>query len=79
MPMNIQEIAQHIAESPARDLAVKASGLVGAGVSFFGVQLDLSGFSEIAQIAANVGIFLAGLAAFMTILYTVFTGRKRER
>jgi len=75
--MNLHEIAQHIAESPARDIAVKVSGLAGAGVSFFGVQVDLSGMNQIAQIAANLGIFLAGLAAFMTIVYTILTRKKQ--
>ena len=69
---------QHIAESPVRDAVIKTSGVVSGGTAFAGLTADLSGWSEIAQIAANFGIALAAVTAFGTFVYTVYKGSKKK-
>ena len=59
--------------------AIKASGVFGGGISLLGLSVDTSGLAEWAQIAANIGIFMGGLAALVTIGYTIIKGRKGKQ
>lgn len=74
--MNLSDIIQHIPHGSAQDTAIKVSGFLGGGSAFAGLTADLSGWSEVAQILANMGIFIGGLAALITICYTMYRGRK---
>jgi len=56
--------------------AIKASGVVGGGSALFGLSVDTSGLGIWAEIAANLGVFMGGLAALLTIAYTILKGRK---
>ena len=72
--MRAQYLAQHIPEG----VLIKGSGLLGGGSAFAGLTADLSGWSEIAQILANLGIFIGAMTALCTFLYTIYKGRKKQ-
>jgi len=64
--MNLHEIAQHISDSPARDFAVKAAGWVGGSTFVSGFVFDPTWLTAAGQ-------FMGGLAALLTIIYTIWT------
>ena len=76
--MNVQEIVQHISPHLPQATVIKASGLLGGGTAFAGLTADLSGWSEIAQILANFGIFIGAITAFSTFVYTIYKSRKKK-
>ena len=69
---------QHISQSGVQDAAIKGSGLLGGSVSLAGMTADLSEWSEISQIVANFGIGIGGIAAMGTLIYTLYTARKKK-
>ena len=76
--VRIQDAIQHIPTGSAHDMAIKASGLVGGSTAFAGVTTDLSTYSELAQILANVGIFISSIVAFFALCYSVYKGTKKK-
>ncbi len=75
--MTIQELIQHIPHGSAQDMLIKVSGVAGGGTVFAGLTLDMSHWSELAQIFANFGIFIGGVAAFGTFAYSLYKGRPK--
>ena len=66
-------------DTPAQDVVIRTSGLVGGSVSVFGLSVDTSALTYWAQILADVGIFIGAVAAMITILYTIYKGRKDNK
>jgi hypothetical protein len=72
--VNIHELPQHI---PMQNIAVKGSGLLGGSSAFAGFVTDMSQWTELAQILANLGIFIGGVTAFITLGYSMYKGRSK--
>jgi hypothetical protein len=72
--VNIQDMAHQI---PAQDLLIKGSGLLGGSSAFAGLMADISHWSELAQILANLGIFIGGVTAFITFTYSIYKGKHK--
>ncbi len=66
--MNTQEMIEHVTTGPLRDTVIKASGVVGGSTFFSGFFLD-------ASLLTALGQFMGGLAALVTVLYTIYRGR----
>jgi hypothetical protein len=75
--MNISELSQHIPQGSMHDLLIKASGVVGGGSAFAGIMADMSQWSELAQILGNIGVFIGGLTAFGTFVYSIYKGKPK--
>jgi hypothetical protein len=76
--MTIQEALNHIPANSGHDLAIKASGAVGAITSYAGITTDLSGLTEISQIIANFGIGLSAIVAALAFGYSIYKGIKKK-
>tara|TARA_R110000851_G_scaffold133381_3_gene268207 strand:- start:10597 stop:10845 length:249 start_codon:yes stop_codon:yes gene_type:complete len=75
--MTLQEAINHIPAGSGHDLAIKVSGLVGAGTSFAGATSDLTHLTVLSQIAANFGILLGAVVAAFSLGYSVYKGIKK--
>ena len=65
----IQEAVQNIPQGSMQDTLIKGSGLLGGGTFFTGFVLDPTYLIAMGQ-------FMGGLAALLTICYTIYKGRK---
>jgi len=68
-PMTLSDIVQHIPQGSVQDTAIKVSGFVGGSTFISGFLVDPSYISAIGQ-------FMGGLAALITICYTIYRGKK---
>ena len=76
--VKLSDAIQHIPTGSAHDMAIRVSGIVGGSTAFAGITTDLSTYSEIAQIIANLGIGLSSIVAFFALCYSVYKGTKRK-
>jgi len=67
--MNLSDIVQHIPHGSMQDTAIKVSGLVGGSTFLSGFMVDPSHLTAVGQ-------FMGGLAALITICYTIYRGKK---
>ena len=75
--MNLQEAMHLIPSQSVNATAVKLSGFIGGSTAFAGLTVDLSAYSQVAQILANVGIFIGAVTALITFIYTVYKGKNK--
>ena len=68
---SLQEIIQHIPNGSIQDTAIRLSGVLGGSTFLSGFLLDPT------WLAAS-GQFIGGLAALLTIGYTIYKGRKAK-
>lgn len=57
---------------------VKTAGIAGASSAGFGLIIDTESLSVWMQIAADLGVFLGGVAAIISIIWSVAKGRGRN-
>jgi hypothetical protein len=76
--MTISEAINHIPTGSVHDLTIKLSGLMGAGTSFAGLTSDLSHWTEVSQVIANLGIGLSGLVAALAFCYSIYKSIKKK-
>lgn len=67
--MTLTEIVHHV--PPAGDWAIKASGVLGGSSFLAGLTLEPAWIS-------SIGTFMGGLAALITIIYTIVKNNKKK-
>jgi hypothetical protein len=71
----IAKIVQHV---PLKeDLIIKSAGTIGGSSSVVGLTWDTSALSYWVQVLSDIGIFFGGVAAIITIIYTIYKGRNK--
>lgn len=73
----IQDILQN--PTTAQDMLIKTSGAIGATSSAFGLAIDKSDLSFWMGILADAGVFMGGVVAVLTLLYTIYKGKRKDK
>ena len=68
----LQDIIHHIPHGSLQDTAIRLSGIIGGGTFLSGFVLDPTWLTATGQ-------FMGGLAALLTIGYTIYKGRRNGK